>query len=203
MAETTADQGRRVRQRLLATAAELIAERGWTAVSTRMIAERAGVTPGVVHYHFASVQALLREAALSTIDGMLDQLVPALANAGAADEALGMMLGFLDEYDGRDPTSLLITETYLAATRDEDLRQALGSSIERFRRVLADRLANTGVEAPQVTGALLAAAIDGIVLHRALLPGLESTADLLPVLRRLIAPDPTRRPRTRKVGESS
>jgi AcrR family transcriptional regulator len=203
MAETTANRGRRVRQRLLATASELIAERGWTAVSTRMIAERAGVTAGVVHYHFASVQALLREAALSVIEGMLDQMVPALANAGAADEALGMMLGFLDEYDGRDPTSLLITETYLAAARDESLRQALGSSVERFRQVLADRLATTGVEAPQVTSALLAAAIDGVVLHRALLPGLENTADLLPVLRRLITPDPTKRPRTRKAGGTS
>jgi hypothetical protein len=36
MAGTTADRGRHVRQRLLATAAGLTAERGWTAVSTRM-----------------------------------------------------------------------------------------------------------------------------------------------------------------------
>ncbi len=202
MAETTADRGRQVRQRLLGTAAELIVERGWTAVSTRVIADRAGVTAGVVHYHFASVQALLREAALSVIEGMLDQMVPALANAGTADEALAMTLGFLDAYDGRDPTSLLLTETYLAATRDQNLREALGASVERFRRVLADRLAADGVEAPQVTGALLTAAIDGIVLHRALLPGLE-TSNLLPVLRRLITPQPTKPPGTRKAGGKS
>jgi AcrR family transcriptional regulator len=207
MAQTTADRGRQVRQRLLATAAELVAERGWTAVSTRMIAERAGVTAGVVHYHFASVQALLSEAALSVMRGLLDQMLPALARVGTADEALGMLLAVLDEYDGRDPTSLLLAETYLAATRDEGLRRTMSQGIEEFRQVLADRLAVSGVDAPQATGALLAAAIDGIVLHRALLPGLH-TADLLPVLRRLITSDRAgrarnQRPRKKKTGEDS
>jgi AcrR family transcriptional regulator len=170
---------------LLTTAAELIAERGWAAVSTRMIAERAGVAGGVVHYHFVSVQALLREAAMSVISGMIDQMIPMLAAAGRVGEVLAMMLGSLDEYDGRDPTSLLFTETYLAATRDETLRRELGAEIDRFRAVLADRLAAAGVASPQATAALLAAAVDGIILHRALLPGL-ATADLLPVLHRLI-----------------
>jgi len=56
-----------VRQRLLDTAAELIAERGWTAVSKRLVAERAGVAAGLVHYHFTSVQALLSAAAVGVM----------------------------------------------------------------------------------------------------------------------------------------
>lgn len=198
--ETTADRGHRVRQRLLTTAAALIAERGWAAVSTRMIAERAGVAGGVVHYHFASVQALLREAAMAAIAGLLDQMIPVLAEAGTADEALAMMLGGLDEYDGRDPTSLLFTETYLAATRDETLRRDLGAEVDRFRQVLADRLAATGVSAPQATAAVLAVTVDGVMLHRALLPGL-TTADLLPVLRRLLTANPASARAERSGGE--
>lgn len=190
MAETTAQRGRQVRQRLLATAAELVAERGWTAVSTRVIAERAGVTAGVVHYHFGSVQALLREAALAIVGGLLDQAIPAMARAGSADEALAMMLEFLDDYDGRDPTSLLMAETFLAATRDETLRRALGETVGQFRQAVGARLAAAGVEAPEATAAVLAAAIDGIVLHRALLPGLDATR-VLPVLGRLVADKPT------------
>lgn len=54
MTSPAAARGREVPQRLLAAAAELIPERGWTAVSTRVLAERAGVTPSVVHYHFSS-----------------------------------------------------------------------------------------------------------------------------------------------------
>lgn len=200
MAETTAERGRQVRQLLLATAAGLIAERGWTAVSTRMIAERAGVAAGVVHYHFASVQALLREAALATIQDVLDRMLPALAAAGTADEVLATMLASLNEYDGRDPTSSLLTEAYLAATRDDSLRTALGAAVGQFRQVLADRLARAGVEAPEATGALLAAAIEGLLLHRTLLPG-PAIAELLPALRRLVTPRPARRPRAARAGE--
>lgn len=200
MAETTAERGRQVRQLLLATAAGLIAERGWTAVSTRMIAERAGVAAGVVHYHFASVQALLREAALATIQDVLDRMLPALAAAGTADQVLATMLASLNEYDGRDPTSSLLTEAYLAATRDDSLRTALGAAVGQFRQVLADRLARAGVEAPEATGALLAAAIEGLLLHRTLLPG-PAIAELLPALRRLVTPRPARRPRAARAGE--
>jgi len=45
-------------------AAELIAERGWGAVTTRMVAERAGLRPGLVHYHFDSVTDLLIDSSL-------------------------------------------------------------------------------------------------------------------------------------------
>ena len=61
MTSPAAVRGQEVRQRLLAAAAELIPERGWSAVSTRILADRAGVTPSVVHYHFPSVQAVLTE----------------------------------------------------------------------------------------------------------------------------------------------
>lgn len=70
-ARTAADRGGEVRLQLLSAAAELIAELGWTAVSTRILAERAGVTPGLVHYHFPSLQALLRDAALGMISDLL------------------------------------------------------------------------------------------------------------------------------------
>lgn len=40
-------RGQDVRRRLR-VAAELIPERGWAAVSTRVLADRAGVTPSVV-----------------------------------------------------------------------------------------------------------------------------------------------------------
>jgi len=53
---TSAERGQAVRRRLLDAAAELIPELGWSGVSTRVLAERAAVTPGMVHYHFASLR---------------------------------------------------------------------------------------------------------------------------------------------------
>ncbi len=56
-------------ERLAAAAVQLIAEDGWAAVTTRRVAERAGVNQGLVHYHYGSVAALRREAALQRDDG--------------------------------------------------------------------------------------------------------------------------------------
>ncbi|MFI9844135.1 TetR/AcrR family transcriptional regulator [Nonomuraea sp. NPDC051941] len=187
MSATAVERGREARRRLLGVAAELIAERGWSAVSTRMLADRAGVAPGVVHYHFASVQALLAEAALGVMRALIEQIGAGLEQAHAPGEALKLMVAFLKDYDGRDPTSLLFAETYLAAGRDASLRRSVGAVVDEFRRLLADRLTEQGVAAPEATAAVLAATFDGIMLHRALGPGPDTT-ELTTVLERLITP---------------
>lgn len=96
------------------------------------------------------------------------------------------MLGSLDGYSGADPTSLLFIETYLAATRDEVLKNELTGLLGEFRSRLATWLGQHGDGDPAQTAAVFAAAIDGVMLHRALDPGLTS-ATVSPALRRLIA----------------
>lgn len=184
--QTAADRGREVRLRLLGSAAELIVERGWTGVSTRILAERAGVAPGLVHYHFSSLQALLRDAALGMISDLLCTVESLFENAPTLDAGVQLMLGSLDVYTGTDPTSLLFTETYLAATRDETLRNDLSVLITEFRRQLTQWLIERGASNPRNTAAVLAAAIDGVMLHRAFDPDLTSSI-VAPVLRRLIS----------------
>lgn len=182
---TAVDRGRSVRLQLLSSAAELIAELGWNAVSTRILAERAGVTPGLVHYHFPSLQALLRDAALGMMSDLLSDIEALFENARTLDAGVDLMLNSLDAYTGSDPTSLLFTETYLAATRDETLRGELTAVVAEFRQQLAGWLARHGADTPEDTASVLAAAIDGVILHRALNPTLTAAA-VAPLLRRLI-----------------
>ncbi|MDQ4011332.1 MAG: TetR/AcrR family transcriptional regulator [Actinomycetota bacterium] len=184
---TSADRGREVRLQLLSAAAELIAELGWNAVSTRILAERAGVTPGLVHYHFPSLQALLRDAALGMISDLLSAVESVFDDAQALDVGVDMMLGSLDAYTGSDHTSLLCIEIYLAAIRDATLRIELIVMVDEFRRKLARWLRDHGSNTPDDTASVLVAAIDGVMLHRALNPQLTSSA-VAPVLRRLVAP---------------
>lgn len=186
-ARTAADRGREVRQRLLAAAAELIPEVGWAGVSTRAVATRAGVAPGLVHYHFSSLQALLREAAVGVMRRLLDETTQVLARADTPRAGLDLMLGSLDAYTGTDLTSLLFVETYLAAVRDEDLHADITGLVAGFRDELARWLGERDQELPDETAAVLAAAVDGVMLHRALDPRLRS-AVVAPVLRRLVAP---------------
>lgn len=184
-AQTAADRGRDVRQRLLCAATELIPQLGWTAVSTRLLAERAGVAPGLVHYHFQSVQALLREAALSAMRHVVSATQAMFRDAETLDDGLDIMLGSLDAYTGRDATSALFTEAFLAATRDHVLRDALGDLLTDFRRDLATWLDARGQDMPDETACVLTAALDGMMLHRALNPDLTA-AVAVPVLRRVL-----------------
>jgi AcrR family transcriptional regulator len=188
-ARTSAERGREVRQRLLDTAASLIPEVGWSAVSTRAVAERAGVTPGLIHYHFSSVQALLREAALRVMGEVVSATSLAFISADDLDAGLDLMLGALDSCPGDDATSLLFTETCLAATRDPQLRTDLSTLVAGFREELATWLATHGQDRPEATSAVLAATIDGLMLHRVL--GAELTsATAATILRGLVAPAP-------------
>lgn len=181
---SAAERGRQVRRRLLSTAADLIPELGWMAVSTRVLADRAGVAPGLVHYHFASLQALLAEAALGRIRELLDGLGQLLEGAATPEELLETMTASLDGFSGRDPMSLLFVETYLAAARDEELRAAAGAVVDDFRALLTRLLAEHGVAAPHETASVFMATVDGLMLHRALTPDLTA-ASLAPVLRRM------------------
>ncbi|MGH3939649.1 MAG: TetR/AcrR family transcriptional regulator [Pseudonocardiaceae bacterium] len=184
--KTAADQGRGVRLQLLSTAAELIAELGWAAVSTRVLAERAGVTPGLVHYHFPSLHALLCDAALGQISDLLSATEALFENARTLDAGVDLMLGSLGACTGTEPASLLLAETYLAATRDGTLRGELNSLVTGFQQQLARWLTEHGVKTPYETASMLAAAIDGLILHRGLNPAL-TTSTAAPLLRRLIS----------------
>lgn len=178
------ERGREVRERLLRAAAELIAERGWAAVSTRVVAERAGVAAGLVHYHFPSVRALLCDAALGVMREATASLEPTLASTPA--DAVAVLASSLDRFTGTDPVSVLFVETYLAATRDPGLRDAVAGVLTEYRARLGTWLAAHGVPDPDATAAVLGAAMDGLVMHRALDPT-STAATVTPVLNRLLA----------------
>jgi AcrR family transcriptional regulator len=185
MDSPAAARGREVRQRLMAAAIELIPERGWTAVSTRVLAVRAGVTPSVVHYHFPSLQALLIDAAVGSMRQLLAETETFLDTAGTPAEAIDAMFLSVDQYSGADPMSLLFIEAYLASTRDERLRAQIADVIGGFRQRLGRWLDEHGVPAPNDTAGVLAAAVDGLLLHRGLGNGQEAGAAVA-VLRRLV-----------------
>lgn len=185
-------RGTDVKDRLRLAAAELIGERGWSAVTTRVLAQRAGVGPGLVHYHFDSLRALLIQAATQTLHTIVEQATGLLGPATTPEQGLSLILRELDRYPGDDPASRLVTETYLAATRDPELRRAVTDVLHLMRHHLTDWLTSNGVDSPHHTAAALAAALDGIMLHRALTPEPTST-DIEPVLARLLTRQGTHR----------
>ncbi|GAB3738158.1 TetR/AcrR family transcriptional regulator [Amycolatopsis oliviviridis] len=184
-ASPAAERGQVARRRLLEAAVTLVPELGWSAVSTRILAERAGVTPSVVHYHFPSLQALMIEAVLGAMREVAGAFEPALETVETPAEAVDALLASVGEYSGTDPMSLLFAEAYLAATRDDTLRQGIRELLADLRARFGAWLAERGVADAEGTAAVLFAAVDGLLLHRALEP--ESVHEVpYAVLRRLV-----------------
>lgn len=191
---TAIQRGRATRERLLEAAVSLVGEVGWSGVTTRLVAERAGVNPGLVHYHFGSVSDLLVAACVGFARELLGQAAEQLAAQSDVAEGVDWLLAELSGYTGTDPASVAFAEALLAAGRLPELREGLARVVADFRTTAADWLrertgaAGAGADAAAV---LLAAALDGLVLHRALEPGLDVTALGAPLRRMLGVSDDT------------
>ncbi len=172
------------RQRLLAAAAELIAELGWGRVTTRAVAARAGLPHGAVSYHFRGKQELLAEAALRTVE----QAFP-IAELEALETMADLMAvasARLGDREAIDPVlSAVMLEAMRESARDPALRERIAALEREYRRLLAELVraeqqhgAVSADAPPSALATLLAAAADGLLLHALLDPGVDITGAL-------------------------
>lgn len=127
------------RQRILAVAAALFAERGYRATSMQEIADRVGITKAALYYHFAAKEDVLHELT----GPVLDELEQALNEAEAAGDPETVrwraIEAFLDVH-------LRHRDTLLMLVRDMTLL-VQAPVADRFRAAIA--LANTLVSGPR------------------------------------------------------
>jgi AcrR family transcriptional regulator len=184
------------RAKLMSAAAELIAELGWGRVTTRAVADRAGLPHGAVSYHFRGKQELLTEAAMFAFA----RAVPAdeFAALAGVEDLIGLIAAEVADRDAIDPVlSRLMFEAMREAERDPALRERMGAMLAQYRQ-----LTIRAVRAEQQRGAvfadapaeaiatLLGAVGDGLLLHALLDPDLDVHA-ALSALRVLLAPRPS------------
>lgn len=158
------------RARLLRAAAELIGEVGWAAVSTRAIAERAGLPHGTVSYHFTGKAELLREAALTAVTEFFTRPAQDLVQeANDVHDVIASSAG-LTELDHAQ--LVLFAEALLHATRDDELRRSLARQVRRYRLALTERITKdmrTGAVVqgldPEGVALVVSATLDGLILH--------------------------------------
>ncbi|MCB5411080.1 TetR family transcriptional regulator C-terminal domain-containing protein [Pseudogemmobacter faecipullorum] len=165
------------REALIQATQELVAEGGPRAATVRAIAERAGVTPGLIRHYFGSKQELSHAAYTALMDGMTEQGAEALDEAGASAEArlaafisaslrppvvdprrVGLWAGFLHQVQA-DPGLLAQHEASYLHYRDrlQQLIAALG------REVSADQLRREAIACN--------AMIDGLWLEGSVIAG--------------------------------
>ncbi len=162
--------------RLIDAAEAVIAEEGWSAATTRRVAERAGLAQGLVHYHAHSIEALRREATLRAIRRFFDQ--PLAADDSTAVGSRAWLLRLLSPghpSTAHDRELRILHESLPAAARDPELRSEIATHLGRYRDRIATALRERGcsADAASALAATITAAVDGAVLQKSLDPDLD------------------------------
>ena len=171
------------RKKILDAATLLIAELGWSAVTTRRIAERAGVNNALVHYYFGTKDALLLEAASAMFTEEFASPMTRMFTAPTFSESIRAYVEYLRAIEDHGPGMIVTVEAMLRGVRDEAVRTwiegLLGGAREMLEQLVIAAQARGELPAdldPGGAAAVLAALLDGLLLYRFVFPDLDLDA---------------------------
>jgi TetR/AcrR family transcriptional regulator, transcriptional repressor of bet genes len=171
------------RDDLITAVLDLVAMGGTDAATVRAIAERAGVTLGMIRHHFGDKNSLMRAAYARMSEAMVAPCVAAADAAG--DDPLRKLQAFLSAAlrpPVLDPQSVGVWAAYMHRVRtDPDLRAAHEAGYLNFRDRLEALIAGLPATAtatnhrattlpPRHAAIALNALLDGLWIEGSLLP---------------------------------
>ena len=137
-----------IREKLVASAAVVFAEKGYDGAGVAEIARRAGYTTGAIYGRFTGKAELLLAAIEARSENELDQLFNEHRFEGKVTDILTTVGSHLVT-DQMGPESALLLEAFVAARRDPEVRRLMQELLD----LRGDRLADLVAEA-QATGAI-------------------------------------------------
>lgn len=166
------------RERILRATAELIAELGWTRVTTRKVAERAGVNNALVHYYFGTKRALLVQAATDALMNEIGGPMDALMSHADLGSGVAEAIAWLEGTGPSHTSSRIVVEMMAQAVHDPALRETSRAMLQEFRQVFRARAIERGLPPAEAGGlaTVVAALLDGLYLHVLLDPDLDLSA---------------------------
>jgi AcrR family transcriptional regulator len=171
---------------ILDAAARLISRDGVAEVKSAAVAKEAGVSVGLVHYHFATLDQLAREAFLYADAITLRAMAEAVGGAASGREEIDLRLfAWLDPSDEFQQAWEIWAEFWHAGRHDDELRALLHNCWEEWVQLIAE-----AVERGRRDGSI-ARSVDSLDAARRLAALLESLGQQLTT--RLIAPQDARR----------
>ncbi len=147
MARSPNSRGIETRTRILSAAVRCLADGGIDAVRVARVAQVAGVSSGLVHYHFRTREQLLAEALESSFRIAGDVRTTTKYGTGSALDRLRVKLEESLPFPGRRRREWeLWVELWVRAAREPDLRATAATVYEQLHRSL-HQLLDEGVQA--------------------------------------------------------
>jgi AcrR family transcriptional regulator len=149
------------RDALLDATERVIARHGFRGLTYRRVAAEAGLTHGLVTYHFGTLDALV-QAALERASRHAVQA----ARVESDSERLEDFAADLPRLAAEEPDAQAFQfELALEARRRPELRDGVRARYEEFFAVTGQALGRLGIEPDPVLARLVFAALDGIMLQ--------------------------------------
>ena len=165
------------RSALIAATQALVAEGGPGAATVRAIAERAGVTPGLIRHYFQTKDELTRSAYRALMDGMTNKGADAIEGVGARpEERLAAFIAATLSPPVMDAGAVVLWAGYMHKVRsDPELLAVHEAAYVAYRDVLETLIAALARDPKpgQLRSEAIAcnALIDGLWVEGSLLPG--------------------------------
>lgn len=166
-------QTRDMRRSILDATVHLIGQIGWSQVTTRRVAERAGINNALIHYYFGSKEALLREAVIGLFTEEFEGPMSALMEAEDVHAGVDALFTAIEALDVTDTHLIAVSEAMLQGLRDDAIRtwvqHVLDEATEAIASmILADQAAGRVRRDLDAHGAalVLVGTLDALVLYR-------------------------------------
>ena len=187
--------------RLLTTARELIARRGWTGTTLAEVGEAAGYSRGLAAHYFGSKTGLLRAITTqinNSFFGELEKAAPVAAGLDAVVSFVSVYFGRSDpEWINTRALLLLMTEALLDDSENSDQLVKYNAAVlqyleENIRRGIANREIDKSIS-PRVGAEFILGSLRGMMLQRLVHGGevgaLGIRKHVLTLVRRALAPE--------------
>ncbi|HVK03263.1 MAG TPA: TetR/AcrR family transcriptional regulator [Armatimonadaceae bacterium] len=174
-AERQQDRADLRREQILEATRAVLDQVGFEKVTTRRIAETAGVNIATLHYYFGNKESLLSEAVRYAVNTAESRLRAAIADAPSAQEALRRAFAQVGDLVRERPGILrydLIVRGFREPSATEEAKAIYATYLGLAQEILESHISAGGKLAPGMTVKSLAhyivTALDGAILHHTL-----------------------------------
>ncbi len=176
------------RNEILETTCQVVIDRGFAATRVSDVANRLGVSTGLIHYHFDSKELLLAEALRYAAEQDIARLESELEQAPTAVAKLDTMFAF-DMPEAGEPSWTLWIDGWSEAVRNPTMRR-ISQDLDlawndRLRDIIQAGVAAGEFSCPDPDGAAwrLSALLDGLGVQFTVHEGVLSRAQLVRYMR--------------------
>lgn len=185
------------RTRILEAARRVLGEEGPDRFTTRRVAELAGVSHGMCHYHFQDKRELTLALIVHARRDWVEPLEELVDGPGTAEARMRAVIAWMDEPQTTDVMRMHQT-LFVFALQDDLVRERLAAEFARWRAPFVKLFAEIAVEKDlrdldvQSVGEAFAAAADALVQEQSLDPSLQTGAMLTATFERIVGSNGSR-----------